>query len=500
MSTPISGEPSGHVDKAPIAESAGSSKIGVNIISLGSGEIIVRVIAFFGITYAARVLGPEHFGIIGFAAALFGYLSLSVTAGFADVGSREVARRPRDASSIAANVIAVRLIIALLALIAVVVTAWLLNKPPAVKLVLLLMGLLFFPLALETSWVYKGLERNRPVAIAQVIGQLLYVGVIFWAVRGPSDVALMPIAQFLGEICAALILLLPLFWPGKIKLDLRKGFQLLKSSGFMAISRLLRVIMYTFDIVLIGFLLGEEAVGLYAAPYRICFLLVALAVAVYSSYLPLMTRSHISASPMREIGIVAERSLIFAAAIAAPLVVGGIIVAEPLLVAVFGGEYAGGKTAFQFLTVGIGFLFLHGAIHNIFLVLDRLKTEMTIFAAAAAVNVGLNIFVIPRYGIAGAAVVTALAEFVTLVCGLIVVNRIGVPFSILPIWRPILASSVMGVSLIAVGTNWGLFFLVGLGCGVYVLALFALRGIPQDALPFFQTPASFVSRLLRSTS
>jgi O-antigen/teichoic acid export membrane protein len=212
-----------------------------------------------------------------------------------------------------------------------------------------------------------------------------------------------------------------------------------------------------------------------------------------------MTRSYISASPLREIGIVAERSLIFAAAIAAPLVVGGIIVAEPLLVAVFGGDYAAGKMAFQFLTVGVGFLFLHGAIHNIFLVLNRLKTEMIIFAAAATVNVGLNIFVIPRYGIAGAAVVTALAEFITLVCGLIVINRIGVSFSILPIWRPILASSVMGVCLIAVGTNWGLFFYVGLGCSVYILALLALRGIPQDARPFFQTPGSFVSRLLRST-
>lgn len=481
------------------SKSLGTSKISANIISLGSGEIIVRVVAFFGITYAARVLGPEHFGIIGFSSALFGYLSLTVTAGFADVGSREVARRPRDASSIAANVIAVRLISAFLALIAVIVTAWFLDKPPIVKLVLLLMGLLFFPLALDTSWVYKGLERNRPVAIAQIIGQVLYVGAIFWAVDGPNDVALMPLAQFLGEICVALILLVPLFWSGKIKLDLRKGFQILKSSGFLAISRLLRVIMYTFDIVLIGFLLGEEAVGLYAAPYRICFLLVALAVAVYSSYLPLMTRSYISASPMREIGIVAERSLIFAATIAAPLVVGGIIVAEPLLVAVFGGDYAAGKTAFQFLTVGVAFLFLHGAIHNIFLVLNRLKTEMIIFAAAAAVNVGLNILIIPRYGITGAAIVTALAEFITLVCGLVVVNRIGISFSVLSIWRPILASAVMGVCLIALGPNRGLIYYLGIGGGVYLVALLVLRGIPQDARPFFQIPASFVSRLLRNT-
>ena len=282
-------EPAGE-SKTP-GKSFGASKIGGNILSLGSGEIIARAVAFFGVTYAARLLGPEQFGIIGFAAALFGYLSLTVTAGFGDIGSREVARRPREASSIAASVVAVKLIIAFFALVAIVITAWFLNKPPTVKLVLLLMGLLFFPLALDTSWVYKGLERNRPVASALIIGQVLYAGAIFLIVNESSDVAFVPLAQFFGEICAALMLALPLFYLKKIKLDLRDGFRILRSSGFWAISRLLRTAMYTFDVVLIGFLLGEQAVGLYTAPYRICFLLVALAVAVYVPYLPIITLS-----------------------------------------------------------------------------------------------------------------------------------------------------------------------------------------------------------------
>ncbi len=260
------------IESETSGKSFGAGKIGGNILSLGSGEIVARVVAFFGVTYAARLLGPEQFGIIGFAAALFGYLSLTITAGFGDIGSREVARRPREASSIAASVVVIKLIIALIALIAIAVTAWFLNKPPTVKLVLLLMGLLFFPLALDTSWVYKGLERNRPVAFALIIGQVLYAGAIFLAVNESSDVALVPLAQFFGEICAALMLALPLFYLKKFKLDLRDGFRILRSSGFWAISRLLRTAMYTFDVVLIGFLLGEQAVGLYTAPYRICFL------------------------------------------------------------------------------------------------------------------------------------------------------------------------------------------------------------------------------------
>lgn len=470
-------------------------KIGGNILSLGGGEVISRIVAFLGITYAARQLGPEQFGIVGFAAALFSYLSLAVTAGFADIGSREVARRPREASSIAANVVAIRFIIAIVALVFIVITAWSLNKPPTVKLVLLLTGLLFFPLALDVSWVYKGLERNRPVAIALIMGQILYAGAIFLAVRQPGDVLFVPLAQFIGEICAALLLLLPLFRLGKIKLDLRQGFRLLRSSGFWVVSRLMRTLIYSFDIVLIGFLLGEQAVGLYTAPYRICFFLVALAVSIHASYLPIIIRASNSGFKPFEIGKIAERSLNFAAAVAAPLVVGGIIVAAPLLEAVFGSDYAQGKPAFRFLILSVGFVFLHGAIHNIFLAVNRLKTEMIIFAFAAFVNIGLNIFVVPRYGIVGAAVVTAAAEAITLIVGLIVVNKIGVSFSLFPVWKPFLASGIMGAVLLALGMNHSLLFYLVIGSIVYLSALTLFRGIPLDVRPFLQVPTAFINNL-----
>ncbi|MEO6655362.1 MAG: flippase [Pyrinomonadaceae bacterium] len=476
-------------DLAMSQKTTEGSKIGSSILSLGSGEIIARAVAFFGVSYAARVLGPEQFGIIGFAAALFGYLSLSVTAGFADIGSREIARRPREASSIAANVVAMRLIIAALALIAIAVIAAFLNKPPTVKLVLLLMGLLFFPLALDTSWVYKGLEKNRPVAFALIIGQILYVGAIFIAVREPSAVAFVPLAQFFGEICAALILLIPLFWIGKIQLDLREGLHLLLKSGFWAISRVMRALTYTFDIVLIGFLLGEREVGLYTAPYRICMLLIAMAVSVYASYLPIIIRAASKDLMNPEIGFIAERSLNFGAAVAAPLVVGGIMVAKPLVVAVFGTDYAAGSTAFQFILLSIGLVFLHGALHNVFLAVNRLKTEMMIFAAAAVLNIGLNIIIIPRYGIVGAAVVTAITEFATLVCGLIVINRIGVSFSLRPIWRPLVSSLFMGGALFLLGMEHGLIPQLVAGGGSYLLALAIVRGIPPDIRYFFQKRA-----------
>ncbi len=87
------------------------------------------------------------------------------------------------------------------------------------------------------------------------------------------------------------------------------------------------------------------------------------------------------------------------------------------------------------------------------------------------------------------ALVTALTEGLTLVLGLIVVNKIGVPFSLRPVWRPLLASLVMGAVLLLLGTNYGLIPQLAAGGGSYLLALILMRGIPPDVRLFFHTPA-----------
>lgn len=484
-------EPIIHADAH--AKSSDLHRIGGNILSLGTGEVVARIAAFFGTAYAARMLGPEQFGIVGFALAITSYFTIAVAGGFNDVGSREVARRPADAPSLAANVVVIRLLIAFTALVVLVVTAWLLNKPPTVKLVLLLVGLSFFPLAFDVSWVYKGLERNRRVALSLIVGQLLYTGAIFLAVNAPNDVVFVPLAQLLGDVCAALILLWPIFHFGKIKLNLREGLEIFRNSSFWAASRFLRTLMYTFDVVLIGFLLGEQAVGLYSAPYRICFMLVAVAVTIYTSYLPALTRAFNADPTLAEAGEIASRSINLSTAIVAPLVVGGIITSTPLLVTIFGNEYADGAAAFRFLILSIFFVFLMGTIHNILLVANRLKTEMLIFAFAAAVNVALNIIVIPRYGITGAAAVTATAEALTLIAGIVVVSRIGVPFNLRSFWRPLLASGIMGVVLVMLGANQSLFLYLAAGGASYIFALLLLRGIPVEAHPILKTIGSFLN-------
>ncbi len=258
-------------DRVVNNEPFNSQKVFGNILSLGVSEIVARGIGFFGIAFLARTLGPEGFGIIGFATAVYSYLALAVTAGFNDIGSREVASRPNKAANTAVNIILVRFALALIIFVVVCSVVWFLDKWQTAELVVLLMSLSLFSLAIDTSWVYKGLERNHRVSVALVLGQTLYVGTLLLFVKDMNDVLIVPLAQFFGEMSTTLLLLIPLLIPlyrlGGISLNLQEGWQILRSSGFWTVSRLLRAIIYSFDVVLIGFLLrGYRRLKTFAQP------------------------------------------------------------------------------------------------------------------------------------------------------------------------------------------------------------------------------------------
>lgn len=445
-----------------------------------------RAIGFIATAYLARSLGPAAFGIVGFAYALAGYFSLTIHQGFLDIGSREVSRNPDRATALAGSGTLVRLILAAGLFAALAVMALVLDKPTTVKLAVVLMGLSTFSQALDTSWVFKGLERNRPVGMALIIGQSLYLAVVLTAVHGPTDVLFVPSAMVLGEFSAALLLGFTLVRFGGIRFNIRDGLDLLKASGFPTLGIIFRSLMFTFDVVLIGFLLGDVAVGVYTASYRIIFLLLAICIAIKAAYLPSITRA--ADSDNRELSTVASRSVELSSVIGFPAVVGGIVLAIPLLTAVFGADYVEGARALQLLLVSIGFVFLSEPLHNVFVASHKLKQETAIIGMAATVNVLLNIVLIPKYGIMGAAIATAAAEGFLLVAILAYIYSLGVRIKLMPLLRTVLVAGLMGAAIALVGidglgTYPSLVINIGLGILVYAAMILIFRGVPKDLEP-----------------
>lgn len=448
-----------------------------NIVSLSSGEILARAVAFFGTAWVARKVGPDGFGAIGFAAAICGYLSIAVSAGFNDVGAREVARRPEDAAMLAASASLMRLMLAVAAFIVLAILVPFLDEPATVQWVVLLTGLSFFSLALDGAWVFKGLERNVLVGISLVVAQAIYVIAVVAAVGRPADVIRVPVARFAGDMVAAILLGWSICRLGRLRVHLGLAWHLLKSCGFLTFSRLLRALIFTFDLVVITTVLGTRQAGYYAAAYSICYLLLAVAASTSVSFLPLLARS--GEQGAEALGEAAGRAVELAAAIGAPLVAGGAVLAGPILTLVFGSEYIQGGAALSILLGSIGCIFLWGTVHNVVLVRNRTGAETWTIALAATMNVVLNLLLVRRFGLTAAAGATLAAEAVILLLGVWICRGAGVRWRWGPVCRPIAAAAAMGAVVWVMKSHLPLAVNIPLGAAVYGLILLML-GVPQE--------------------
>ncbi len=465
---------------APSPDPAMRGSMAGAIAALGGGEILARLVAFATTTLLARRLGPEGFGILGFASALCGYFALAVGGGLNDLAARDVARHPAGAAGIYRLVLAVRAPLALGALALLVAAAWLLPRPDAQRAVIALSGLSLIALALDPSWAIKALRRSGLAALAMVGTQTVALVGVALFVLGPADVLRVPVVQFVAEATSGLLLAVFVLRAGAAPAPRwGDGLALLRESAPLVFGRGMRVVIVSFDMVMLGVVASSREVGIYAAVYRVHFFVLALVVAVQAAYLPVMARA--ATRGTADLRLVSDQALAGAAVIGAPLVAGGLVTAGPLLALLFGEPYAEGARALQWLLVSLLFVFVHGLLHNVYVVTATTPLEARWFAAAAAINVLANLWLIPRYGIAGAAAATALAEGV-IVCGGVLVSRVSGVGAVAAGWaKPAGAALLMAAAVWSVGDGVPVAWRCALGASVYGVALLALVG-PRTAV------------------
>ena len=456
------------------------------IAALSAGEIASRLVAFGTTTLLARRVGPDGFGILAFASALAGYFALLVGGGLSDLAGRDVARRPGDAPAIYRSVLAVRLPLAFAALGLILLLAWLMPRPSLYRIVLALSGLSLLSIALDPLWAVKALGHRLLAACAQVVTQVLILLGVGALVLGAADVVLVPVVQFTAEAAIAIAVGVAVLHVTSQSGTAAEGWALFRESLPLLFGRGMRVVIVSFDIVLLGFLASSQDVGVYAAVYRLHFLILALVVAIQATYLPLMSQA--AARGPSELREVSDQALAAGAVVGAPFVAGGIVTAGPLLAFLFGQPYAEGARALQWLLVSLMFVSVHGLLHDVYVVTGRTEIEARWFAAGAVLNVLANLWLIPRFGIAGAAAATALAEG-AIVAGGVFLTRLATPAAVLAAWlKPGCAATAMAVVVWLTRQALPLPGQVVVGAVVYGAVLVALVGPRTTAAGFGWQP------------
>jgi len=454
-------------------------RIAKNFLSLSVANIIVGLAGFVGIVYLARVLGPADFGVVNFAIAIITYFMLIANLGLPMLGTRQIARDKDRVREYTANIIALRLALAVISFLLLLLFVLIIDRPAETKYLIVLYGLALFPFALHLEWLFQGIEKMEYIAIAQIIGATLYVALILSLIKSPEQLLTIPLLYtvFLWLLPAFFLVFMARryfglvkprfdapFWKGLIQQALPMGF------AFLMIQ-----IYYNLDTVMLGFMRSNEEVGYYNAAYKMIFFLLTLAGLYYAAIFPVISKYYkTSLESLQRLLSGTARVMVI---VGLPIAVGGTLLAGPLLNLIYGSEYSSGIIGFQILVWAVAITWVSATYGHSLLACDRQKKYAVRVAIGTAGNIVLNFILIPHYGLIGAAIATVFTEGVVLLLVYREFNKnvVRVPLNSY-ILRPVIACLGMAVFLYFF-SSWSVLLLIPSGIIIYFVILFLIKGI-----------------------
>jgi O-antigen/teichoic acid export membrane protein len=467
-----------------------------NFLTLAAGEFGAALVAATTTVYLARQLGVTAYGLVGVCGAIMLYFSACVDGGIEFLGPREIAADRAAVERIVPTILWLRVVVAsALASALAVVGVFALPRPDGV--VLSAYGITLLSAAVSTRWIHLGLESPGVVAGSRLLLECVELAVVLLLVRVPADVMRVPFAEFAGGIAAAGLLAM---WTRRRgvrltgPLDFAAAQPVLRRARPLMFTKLIGLVIYNSDLLIVRFFRGQEAAGLYMAAYTLIRFLGVLGAASRLSLLPALTRLRGVATPVaaRQFPRVAEtaRELYHAAlaqlfALGFPVAVGGFLLAPKIIATLFGLPYGASAALLAVLIWSVPLLLLRGVSQTALVAGNRPDLVLRMNGGVAVLSVLLNCLLIPVFGSAGAAAVTVAAEAVRFLVAQYDAARQGFPVAGGGrYWRVVVAGGMMALALRAADPP-SLWLGVAFGGVVYTAALTLLGGlrIGPDRVP-----------------
>lgn len=385
---------------------------------LASGEFVARAVGFATTLYLARTLDLAGYGQLEVGLAVFSYLQLIVDGGLETIAVRSVSRRPEARHTVASHLFAMRVVVACVLGLAVWggTAAW--PGPDGVRPVLLRYALAMVPLVASVNWAFQADRRMSVVAARNAATQVVYALLVVLLVHGPLDVLRVPSA-FAVAVAVGVGLTLVAYAKqfGRVSFGIDATFArgLARQALPVAASSALRAVSYNFDILIIGLLYPALGVGLYGAAYRLLTLPLLGYATLSASLFPTLVRLE-PAARRRFMTVYGALVVISSLVVAALMRIG----AADVLRLAAGARFEPAAPVLALLAVSIPLTAGAGVLRQLLLATDRQQYDLLVVVLGAVSNAGLNLLLIPRLGLAGAAIATISGEAVVLVAAVVV--------------------------------------------------------------------------------
>jgi O-antigen/teichoic acid export membrane protein len=447
------------------------------------------LIGLLGITFFARELGPQQIGVFFLFQALLGIFGIPADLGIGGAVTKRISEG-KPADEIFSTALLLKLVPLTLVVTGILLFRDLINTYLGAELAMFLVAALvlqsFAGLAIQAL---RGELRVGETALPSLSRQIVYVGIgAMLVVLGVGALALV-----YGLLAGLIVMMVWGHSRSSVSIgrpSLAHARSLFDYSKYAFISSVGGSFYNWMDVAIIGFFLTQSHVGVYEVAWRITTIVMLLSRAIAGTIFPQVSQWHAEDATKR-IEELLPKAIAPSLFLVIPAFFGTVLLSRDILGLVFGKEYI---TGWLVLIILMG----EKTIHSVHVILGRSlqainRPDLAARAGIIAMllNLVLNVILIWKFGIVGAAVATAVSFIANSLLHAYYLSRtISIQLPYRQIGGSILASTGMTVfiwavqSIIAINTLPQLFVIVALGAVVYgicALSFQSLRTVITDA-------------------
>jgi O-antigen/teichoic acid export membrane protein len=386
-----------------------------NTVILVIGETFVKIFNFIIIIILTRSLGPEKFGVYGFALSFGLIFYFFIDFGFNKYIIRESSRDFSISKVLFSNIFLAKLIFSAISLIIIYIYLKFFGYDTLSSIVTFN---IFFYLVFETFSEYVksfmiAKERMIYPAVFNPLKKLVLLIIIILLLQ--SGIGLVGITNTMiiisgAEFLLIMILLFTRFF--KPQLDFSKTISVIKRTVPFALSIILVQLYFRIDTVMLSVIKGQNAVGLYTAPYLFVFALQFIPNTIMLSVYPKLSRYFKSRAEnaKKELKKLFINNLLLIAILSLAISIIVTIGAGLIVQFLFGDAYFASVFLLQILIWAVFFSFISHVFLYTLNAVDKTMVYTKIVSIALVLNIILNLVLIPNFSIYGAALSTLITE------------------------------------------------------------------------------------------
>jgi len=378
-----------------------------NTFWLSSSMILENLIRFLVMIWIARFYGPSNYGILVFVLSFVTFFSAFSDIGLSNLTIREVSKDASLAKLYTQNVTALKIALGTITYAFMIAVISLLNKGDGKSIeIAIFLGLyaILNSFSIFFQSFFRANQKMEQEALSRSIQNLSLLAIVFFIISKDMKISDIGFAFFISAVIGlttSIYIIAKNYSTSFFNINIQICREIIKKAWPFGFSIIAVSVYENFDSILLGITRSNEEVGYYGAAYKIAMMSAIFSSIISSSFFPLLSKKHKEGvEQMRNSADNLSKTLLI---FAWPILIGSLVFSDSIILAIYGSEYRSSIFIFQVLILSKILIYFTAIFGQVVQAANRQRSHFKITSKGAALNIILNLILVPTFGINGSA-------------------------------------------------------------------------------------------------